>query len=79
MIAPFALLGGVFYFARTLDEPWSTLIRIDPLYYLVDATRAGLIGLHESPISMSLIMAAGIALTASAAALLFARGWRLKP
>jgi hypothetical protein len=24
---PLALLGGVFYAARTLDEPWSTLTR----------------------------------------------------
>lgn len=35
-----ALLGGVFYPAASLDEPWSTLTRLDPLYYLVDATRA---------------------------------------
>jgi ABC-type polysaccharide/polyol phosphate export permease len=33
--------GGVFYSARTLDEPWSTLTRLDPIYYLVDATRHG--------------------------------------
>jgi ABC-2 type transport system permease protein len=80
VIAPLALLGGVFYSARTLDESWSTLTRIDPLCYLVDATRAGLTGVHESPTSVSLIVAAGLALAAfAAAALLFARGWRLKP
>jgi ABC-2 type transport system permease protein len=80
VIAPLALLGGVFYSARTLEEPWSTLTRFDPLYYLVDTTRAGHIGFHESSTSLSLIIAAGIALAAfAAAALLFARGWRLKP
>jgi ABC-2 type transport system permease protein len=80
VIAPLALLGGVFYSARTLEEPWSTLTRFDPLYYLVDATRAGLTGFHESSTWISLIVGAGIALAASAAAaLLFARGWRLKP
>jgi len=75
-----ALLGGVFYSARTLDEPWSTLTRLDPLYYLVDATRAGFTGFHESPTPVSLIVAVGVALAAFAAAtLLFTRGWRLKP
>jgi ABC-type polysaccharide/polyol phosphate export permease len=59
----------------------STLTRFDPLYYLVDATRAGLTGFHESSTWISLIVAAGIALAAfaAAAALLFARAWRLKP
>lgn len=80
VIAPLALLGGVFYSAGTLDEPWSTLTRFDPLYYLVDATRAGLTGFHESSTSIALSVAAGVALAAfAAAALLFARGWRLKP
>jgi len=41
VITPLALVGGVFFSARTLHEPWSTLTRVDPLYYLVDATRPG--------------------------------------
>lgn len=80
VITPLALVGGVFYSARTLDEPWSTLTRFDPLYYLVDATRAGLTGFHESPVWISLLVAAVVAVaTSAAAALLLARGWRIKP
>ncbi|MGH3102526.1 MAG: ABC transporter permease [Gaiellaceae bacterium] len=80
VITPLALVGGVFYSARTLDEPWSTLTRIDPLYYLVDATRAGLTGFHESEVWISLVVAVATAVAAfTAAALLLARGWRLKP
>lgn len=80
LIAPLALLGGVFYAARTLDEPWQTLTRFDPIYYLVDATRAGLTGFHESPPWASLAITALVALGAfAAAAVLLARGWRLKP
>ncbi len=80
VIAPLALLAGVFYSASTLDEPWSTLTSLNPLYYLVDATRADFTDFHESSIWISLVVAAGIALAAfTAAALLFARGWRLKP
>jgi ABC-2 type transport system permease protein len=80
VIAPLALLGGVFYSARTLDEPWSTITRFDPVYYLVDATRAGFTGTHESALWLSLLvtgLAAAVAF--SAASLLLARGWRLKP
>ena len=80
VITPFALLGGVFYSAAALDEPWATLTRIDPLYYLVDATRGGLTGFHESPIWLSLLVALAVAVAAFVAAtLLIKRGWRLKP
>jgi ABC-2 type transport system permease protein len=80
VITPLALLGGVFYSAQTLGEPWATLTRLDPLYYLVDTTRAGLTGAHQSPAWISLVVAAAVALAAlSATTALLARGWRLKP
>ncbi len=80
VIAPLALVGGVFYSARTLSEPWATLTRVDPLYYLVDATRAGTTGVHEAPVALSLGVAATVALAAFiAATVLLRRGWRLKP
>ena len=80
VITPLALVGGVFYSARTLDEPWSTLTRIDPLYYLVDATRSGLTGFHEASTAIALSVAAAVAIAVFAAAVaLLARGWRLKP
>lgn len=80
VVTPLALLGGVFYSARTLDEPWSTLTRLDPIYYLVDATRYGFTGFHESTVSVSLAVAALAAIaTFATAAAIVARGWRLKP
>lgn len=80
LITPLALVGGVFYSARTLSEPWSTLTRLDPIYYLVDANRAGFAGIHESPVWASLLVAGGVALVVVAVAVgVLARGWRLKP
>jgi ABC-2 type transport system permease protein len=80
VITPLALAGAVFYSARTLPEPWETVTRFDPIYYLVDATRAGATGFHESPLWLSLVVTALVALIAFAAAsALLARGWRLKP
>jgi ABC-2 type transport system permease protein len=80
VITPLALVGGVFYSTRTLDQPWSTLTRIDPIYYLVDATRAGLTGFHEASTAIALSIAGAVAVAAFAAAVaLLGRGWRLKP
>ncbi|NUR74913.1 MAG: ABC transporter permease [Thermoleophilia bacterium] len=80
VITPLALVGGVFYSAHTLHEPWATLTRLDPLYYLVDASRAGLTGFHETSTAIALAVAAAVAIAAfAAAATLLARGWRLKP
>jgi len=80
VITPLALVGGVFYSARNLHEPWATLTRADPLYYLVDAARAGLTGFHEASVAAALAVAAAVATAAFAAAvMLLARGWRLKP
>ncbi len=79
VVTPLALLGGVFYSARTLDEPWSTLTRVDPIYYLVDATRFGFTGFHESAVGVSLAVTALAAIASFAtAAAIVARGWRLK-
>ena len=80
VVTPLALLGGVFYSARSLAEPWSTLTRIDPIYYLVDATRYGFTGFYESSVAVSLAVAALVAVaTFALASVLVARGWRLKP
>lgn len=80
VIAPLALVGGVFYSARTLGSPWSTLTRIDPLYYLVDSARAGATGDRASSVPVSLLIATVVAAAAfSCAAIVVARGWRLRP
>lgn len=80
VVTPLALLGGVFYSARTLDAPWSALTRADPLYYLVDAARGGVTGSSETSAFLSLTVAAVVAAAAVlAAVMLIARGWRLKP
>ncbi len=80
VITPLALVAGVFYAAGTLPEPWATLTRLDPLYYLVDATRAGLTGFHEQSVPLSIALAAVVAaVTVALASALVTRGWRLKP
>jgi ABC-2 type transport system permease protein len=80
VITPLALIGGVFYSAHSLAQPWATLTRLDPLYYLVDATRAGLTGVHEATPGISLASTAAVAAVGFViATVVIARGWRLKP
>jgi len=80
LIAPLALLGGVFYAAHRLHQPWRTITRIDPLYYLVDATRQGFAGVHETSALAALLLALAVAVALFLAAVtLVQRGWRLKP
>lgn len=80
VVAPLALVAGVFYEASSLDEPWETLTRLDPLFYLVDAARAGVTGESEASPVVSLAVAALVALGALLAVVrLLASGWRLKP
>lgn len=80
VVTPLTLVAGVFYRAEQLHEPWSTLTRLDPLFYLVATTRTGLVGLHEAPIASALALstAASVGVLILAATLLD-RGWRIKP
>lgn len=79
LITPLALVAAVFYSAERLDEPWRTLTRLDPIYYLVDATRHGYTGLHETAtwtaLGIAAVLAGGQFLLA---AVLLERGWGLK-
>lgn len=79
LITPLALVAGVFYRAERLGQPWRTLTHFDPLYYLVDATRHGYTGAHETTTSAGLTVAAVLAtMVFAAAVMLLRRGWRLK-
>ena len=80
VISPLALLGGVFYSVDTLSEPWRTLTLLDPIYYLVDAERGGVTGMHESAVWLSVVVAAVVAGVLTLLAIrMFHRGTRLRP
>ncbi len=79
LITPLALVGGVFYTATRLQQPWQALTHVDPIYYLVDATRHGYTGVQETSTGAALIVAAVVAAAVFALAVrLLDRGWRLK-
>jgi ABC-2 type transport system permease protein len=44
LIQPLVFLGGVFYSINALSQPWRGITHGDPIFYMVDATRHGLLG-----------------------------------
>lgn len=79
VLQPLIFLGGVFYSATLLPEPFSTLTHFNPLFYMINLVRYGFIGYTEVSVALSLL-----ALTAATGALfllnlrLFSRGYRLR-
>jgi ABC-2 type transport system permease protein len=79
VLQPLIFLGGVFYSASLLPEPFQTLTHIDPVYYMIGLVRYGFIGYSETNIALSLVflLVAALALFALNHRL-FNRGYRLR-
>ena len=79
VLQPLIFLGGVFYSASLLPEPFATLTHIDPVYYMIALVRYGFLGYHETSIAISFIALALV--TAALAGVnywMFDRGTRLR-
>ncbi|MDQ2630817.1 MAG: ABC transporter permease, partial [Actinomycetota bacterium] len=79
VLTPLIFLGGVFYSASLLPEPYETLTHFNPLFYMINLVRYGFVGYTEVSIALSLA-----ALTLATAAIflvnlrLFSKGYRLR-
>jgi ABC-2 type transport system permease protein len=79
VLQPLIFLGGVFYSATLLPEPFETLTHFNPVYYMIGLVRYGFLGYSEVNIALSLAL-----LTVATAALftlnlrLFNVGWKLR-
>ena len=79
VLQPLIFLGGVFYSASLLPEPFETLTHFNPIYYMIALVRYGFLGYAEANVALSLT-----ALSIATLALfvvnhrLFVRGYRLR-
>jgi ABC-2 type transport system permease protein len=79
ILQPLIFLGGVFYSAALLPQPFETLTRFNPIFYMINLVRYGFVGFSEVSVALSLL-----ALVAANAVLfffnlrLFSRGYRLR-
>ncbi|HEY8582251.1 MAG TPA: ABC transporter permease [Capillimicrobium sp.] len=79
VLQPLIFLGGVFYSAALLPEPFETLTHLDPVYYMTALVRYGFLGTEGTDIALSLtVLAAATAALTLLNHRLFARGYRLR-
>ena len=79
VLQPLIFLGGVFYSATLLPEPFETLTRFDPVYYMIGLVRYGFLGYTEISVAPALaILFAAVAALIAANYRLFSRGYRLR-
>jgi ABC-2 type transport system permease protein len=79
VLTPLTFLGGVFYDVRALPEALQVLSHLNPILYVVEGMRAGLLGTSavDPRIGLAALGAAAAVLVAAALALLRA-GWKLR-
>jgi ABC-2 type transport system permease protein len=79
VITPLTFLGGVFYSATMLSPRFQALLRVNPIYYLIEGMRFALIGLSHVPPSQCFGLMALLAVGMLAVALeLLRRGYKLR-
>jgi ABC-2 type transport system permease protein len=79
VITPLTFLGGVFYSAKMLPTPWSTITRANPVLYMVEGLRYGIIGHASEPPWIGLAVTGGIAVVTLAIVWwMLASGYKLR-
>ena len=79
VITPLTFLGGVFYSAQMLPPGLRALTLANPVFYLVDGVRYGLIGISDgSPLAGLAILLALAAGSLAGAYAMLASGYRLR-
>jgi ABC-2 type transport system ATP-binding protein len=79
VITPLSFLGGVFYSASMLPETCKHLLKVNPIYFMIEAMRYALLGVSDVPawIGFSLLFVLAAAVIGTALALL-RRGYKLR-
>jgi ABC-2 type transport system permease protein len=79
ILTPLTYLGGVFYPVSSLAEPWHTLSLANPIVYMVNAFRYGLLGVSDVNLWAAYgVMLAAAAVLAGFGLLLLSRGVGLR-
>ena len=79
VMLPLTFLGGVFYSISRLPEPWRTLSHFNPMVYMVEGLRYGMLGTAALPPGIGALMLLLLALASTAVTYaLLAGGYKLK-
>ncbi|MBU2863132.1 ABC transporter permease [Reinekea marina] len=58
ILTPLTYLGGVFYSVSLLPELWQWVSKLNPILYMVNTFRYGIIGITDIPVGIAYIMLA---------------------
>lgn len=79
VILPLTFLSGVFWSVKSLPEFWQPISALNPLLYMIDGFRYGMIGVSDfDPATSAGFAAVFVALLALLTWLLLHKGWRLR-
>ncbi len=59
VLTPLSYLGGVFYSVSMLPDIWQQISRLNPILYMINAFRFGLIGVSDVNVEIALIVTLG--------------------
>jgi ABC-2 type transport system permease protein len=79
VLQPLIYLGGVFYSISLLPEVAQQISRLNPILYLVNAFRYGILGVSDVPIGIAwLMMTVCLAVLFGACVMMLNRGYRIR-
>ncbi len=64
VLTPLIYLGGVFYSVSLLPDFWAALSQLNPILYMVNAFRYGILGISDINIGFAFVMIIGFNVTA---------------
>lgn len=78
IIRPLVFFGGVFYSLNVLPEPYRTLSLLNPMVYMVNGLRYGMLGYSDIDPNTALVVLSGLtAVVVAVDVVLFKRGYGL--
>ena len=78
-MTPLAFLSGTFYSVQALPPVLNEITHFNPIFYMIDGVRYGMIGVSDSSPVLGLMVGIAATLAISLVAwIMFGRGYRLK-
>lgn len=79
ILTPLVFLGGTFYSVSLLPEPFKTLTHFDPIFYMINTVRFGMLGVSDiNPYWSLLAIAVAVVGIVGINAMLFKKGYKLR-
>ncbi|MGB0799540.1 MAG: ABC transporter permease, partial [Planktomarina sp.] len=79
IVTPLAFLSGTFYSITALPSVLQPAVYINPMFYIIDGGRFGVLGVSDSAPALALAVVVGVSVVATALVwFCFKRGYRLK-